>query len=407
MIIKTSSVRPASLALAGMLALCSASSGIVTNHPDAATPDDPHVVDGPVQVDDLVVNFPFNRPALDPDGIVELHIIRAPDAPDGTCTGALINTAQGPAVLTAAHCLSFGSLKQVRTDIKISGQPSTFETCHTEDDPGCDLDPFVSIHPQYGNNVLRGHDLALVFFDEPVPILGTTRYSVADADLPLDGWRSFLKFGYGCSGNGLLGVDETDPGNYDHQLRWTMNSWDSNSLGSYGVTVGGQSFTNWDTQLTYDFDNGTDVDHNLYNYYGNTFDPKTAETYAYYTCFGPCGIAGAEGGSCPGDSGGPNFIYDESTGRWVIRAVTSYALRMDDNWNGFHGNSDVDGPGPGAFGRNLSAGEFGGDALVTPADVSTLLSSPRVSTDSISKTERYQNSLGLGRAPTSSRSLKR
>ena len=392
------------LFLAALLTICSASSGIVTNHPDAATPNDPHVVDGPIQIDDLVVNFPFHRPPLNPDGIVELDIVRTAEYPVGNCTGALINTAEGPAVLTAAHCVAFNSLRQVKTEIKISGTPTPFQTCHKDDDPGCDLAPFVLVHPQYQNNVMRGHDLALVFFEEPVPILGTTRYRVAAADLPLDGWRSFVKFGYGCSGNGLQGIDETDPSFYDHQLRWAMNSWDSNSLGSYGVTVGGQAFTNHGTQLTYDFDDGTDVDHNLYNFYGNTFDPKTAETYHYFTCFGPCGIQGVEGSACRGDSGGPNFIYDETAGRWVIRAVTSYALRMDDDWNGFHGNSDIDGPGTGAFGRNISVGEFGGDALVTPAEVSTVLATPRVSAGKLSRDEMHHNGLGLGLAAPEERS---
>lgn len=386
------------LVLSVALVASAPSQAIVTNHPAAGTAADPHLVDGPVQVDDLVA-FPFHRPSIPTDGIVELYIEKLSTPQMSQCSGAVVDTAEGPAVLTAAHCIAFGSLRQVKTRLDVFGTPTVFETCHVDDDKGCDIDTYVLIHPQYRFDVFEGYDLALIYFTTPIPSFGTRRYAVADADLPLDGWHSFVKFGYGCHGNGMIGVDTEDPSVFDHQLRWAMNSWDSDSLGSYGVTVGGETFSNFHTQLTYDFDNGTVVDHNLYNFYGNTFDPKTAETVEYVTCFGPCGIQDAEGGSCSGDSGGPNFIYDEAAGRWVIRAVNSYALRMDDDWNGFHGNSDIDGPSSGAFGRNFSAGEFGADALVTPQMLNEILNDP-LSPAAIKQEVDQQ---GLGSGPVKSR----
>lgn len=391
----------ASLAMLAALLISTAaptpSAAIVTANMDSRSPaTDPHLVDGPVDVSELVFEF-TGRPAIDPAGIVEIQI-QFNSGSVGTCSAALIDTSEGVAVLTAAHCVGLGSAAKVWIDLLINKSTQRFETCHDADDD-CDIYDFVLIHPDFrvGNNVLDGYDLALIFFEQAIPAGNLTkRYEIAPANLELDAWNSFVKFGFGCSGYGGDGVDQNDPANFDHQLRFAVNTWDSNSLGAYGVPACDRDFDNFETQLVYDFDNYGDYANNLYNFYMQTFDPATGWIETYPTCFGPCGIFNAEGWSCPGDSGGPNFTYDSASGKWYLRAVSSYVLRMNDDFNGFSGNSDFDEffEGGECAGRNFTFGEYGGDALVTPEMIDEILAGPK------SRPKGSSASYGLGHGLT-------
>ena len=124
-----------SLLCAGLLVAATwtpqAAYSIVTDTPASATPaSDPHIVDGGVDVDDLV-NGNLNLPVINPDGVVQLKIFRQPEQADGSCTGALVHTSQGTAVLTAAQCVASSSVKQITADITVEGQRSPFATCNT------------------------------------------------------------------------------------------------------------------------------------------------------------------------------------------------------------------------------------------------------------------------------------
>lgn len=341
---------------------------IVTANPATAGPpeNDPHVVDGPVDVRSLVPRGPA-RPLIYPDGIVEITLVES-DGTARTCSGAVVSTPQGPqprGVLTAAHCATIPQLVQVTAQVLVLGNPELFETCHLINDPGCDLDDFIYVHPLYVT-ALSGYDLALVYFENPITHF-TTSYNVAPVAPSLDDLGTvFFKFGYGCHGYGGDGVDIFDPSVYDHILRVAANAWKSNGLGSFGVTVCNNAFTNNETQLVSDFDRYDRFLNNLFNYYLHTFDPDTG--WIDYSVDTPhSGVVAAEGWGCPGDSGGPNFFYDDAAGQWYIAAVNSYVLRMDDDWGPFQGNSDLNSGSCSqtAGGRDMSFGEYEGDALVT------------------------------------------
>ncbi|MCH9647124.1 MAG: trypsin-like serine protease [Deltaproteobacteria bacterium] len=377
--------------------------GIVSANPASGDPNvpDPHLVTGLFDINQHVFLL-TDLPAINPDGVVEIEVLRTDRSL--TCSAAVIHTPTGPqnrAVLTAAHCVDDPRVRQVSVEIDEQGLPTTYQTCHG-DAPGCVLSDQVLVHPSYVG-VRFGYDLALIYFESPMSGLATA-YQVSDSSTQPFGPGLFVKFGFGCSGYGGDGVDDCDLNSYDHQKRWAVNRWDSLGLGNFGVEVDGTPFLNNHTQLVLDFDKFTQIDNNLFNFYQNTFDPATGyieiDNQAY-----SWGVGGGEGWGCAGDSGGPNFVFDLTTSTWVIRAVNSYVLRMDDDYPGFAGNSDFtafSGSCSGT-GRDFSFGEFEGDALVTRSLLDQVLGLAPTSPTPVAKGKVEPNHGAMGFPPPSQR----
>ncbi|REJ81468.1 MAG: hypothetical protein DWQ36_24735 [Acidobacteria bacterium] len=120
-------------------------------------------------------------------------------------------------------------------------------------------------------------------------------------------------------------------------------------------TVG---WNNVDLQLTYDFDDGSLVDHNLYNFFENFAGGIEMPSHAMQGG-GTTGWRNDEAIVDRGDSGGPNLIYDLTSGTWKVVAVNSYRYGTPPNILGYTGTPD--------FRTSIDStfGEYGADAAVT------------------------------------------
>lgn len=309
--------------------------------------DGTHVLqdDVPLNVAGLV-GPPVSGPPLDHDSVGQLFFDHQTVGNGTFCSSALINTSQGPAALLAAHCIANGSGQVVASNFSMTlidsfGSPVNLVSTDPSD---------VKIHPNYDGKAWHGYDLALVLLDGNFAFL--KKYSVYDGSFLATG-KPIIKLGFGRKGYGAVGQT-----GLDGEKRWGMNEYEAEGLGIFGVELpvsGGWANTN--VQLTLDFDDGTFVDHNLFNFYGHFVQPPGLEI-----CNGvqSCGFFGNEVVGAPGDSGGPNFVLDPGTGEWVILAVNSYVFTVGpEGLNGTIGNSDIN-PAVG-----FTWGEYEGDALVT------------------------------------------
>ena len=277
------------------------------------------------------------------DGVAQLLIDTNP-TPGlfGLCSGSLLNT--GFHILTAAHCVTnnAGALNVGTSD---PNEVRFATTAGTLTFPFAAAD--VTVHPSYNGDTLDGFDVAVIELGSVVPT-SVPRYDIVStgAFTATDG----SKFGFGRGGHGTVGstVGIVGPP-FPSTKRFGQNRYESIGLGAAPFSVGG--ITNNDTQLTYDFDNGTA---------GN-------DAYAFFFGggFANTGLgAGTEANSAGGDSGGPTFVNEGGTMK--IAGVTSYGLRL-----AFGGGvtSDVNG------GIDSSFGEFSVDARVGNASINNFITS--------------------------------
>ncbi len=318
-----------------------------------------HVAENTVEID-LSHRFPpgTNVPFLDHDSVGQL-IIDRPDAPPGAfCSSAIINTSDGPAALTAAHCLADGSGKIVATSlslmvIDVHGTQTTFTTSNPQN---------LFVHPNFNGILTHGYDLALVFFDQPITFF-VDKYNVrsgAGGPNPINDEGRVVKLGFGEFGDG-----DTGGQGVDGLKRWGLNSYEKNGLGEFGVPASG-GWNNLETQMTCDFDNGTLITNNLFNFYLNFVGGLILPNHSFFGG-GTLGWGNDEVFADSGDSGGPNFLYDPVLDDWIIVAVTSYRFEMPNNFGGFSGNSDIN------VGTFSTYGEYGGDAVVTDELIDQIL----------------------------------
>ncbi|MCP3977617.1 MAG: trypsin-like serine protease, partial [bacterium] len=273
-------------------------------------------------------------PDIDHDSVVQLRFFR-PDYGDTFCSAALVNTPLGPGALSAAHCVADDTGQIVAEDFSFEVY-DVFGTLHifTTSDPDN-----VKVHPNYDGVAWHGYDLALVFVDQPLSVF-FTKYDVWDSGYLPGPLHSVVKMGFGRKGWGGDGNTELD-----ELKRWGLAHHEAFGLGDYGVPPpAGGGWNNTDTQMTLDFDDGSLIVHNGFNFYGNFLPGGGIVMPTKFQ--NPCRRGGTIGydydevmGSS-GDSGGPNFAYDEFAGQWRIVAVNSYVFRIPENWGGFTGTSD-------------------------------------------------------------------
>jgi len=222
----------------------------------------------------------------------------------------------------------------------------------------------VYVHPNYDGCATHGYDLAVVFFDQTISIF-VPKYDVWDGSGPgpIDEDRHIIKFGFGQTGDGYVGGISLDG-----KKRWGLNSYERYGLGDTGAPTH-CGWNNLETQLTHDFDDGSFIQHNLFNFYENFQGTLMMPSPSLYGG-GTTGWGTDEVFGDNGDSGGPNFMLDEEQGRWVIVGVNSYRYSLPDDFWGYSGNSDIDPPPSGA---KSTFGEYEGDALVTEELVEQVL----------------------------------
>lgn len=304
---------------------------------------------------DLSHRFPpgYAPPTLDHDSVGKLEFHR-PDFGDTFCSSALIVTPLGKAALTAAHCLANSSGTMISSDFSLAvldrfGVEQTFTTNDPQN---------VFLHPNYNGLATHGYDLAIVFFDQPISIW-VPAYTVADDLTPiLFSMNRIVKFGFGRTGDGV------NASTLDGLKRWGLNSYELYGLGEYGLTVSG-GWNHLETQVTADFDNFTLFTNNFFNFYEHFAGYFMPPSHSLYLG-GTMGWGNDEAFGNSGDSGGPNFLYDETQG-WVIVAVNSYRYQTSPGTLGFPGTPDIN--------RNVFStfGEYEGDAVVTKGLVDQVL----------------------------------
>jgi len=242
------------------------------------------------------------------------------------CTGSLLWT--GRHILTAAHCVNATTSGTIRFDLPTGPLTYAFGVGGAQQ------------HPSFTGSVGAGFDVAVIELGSVVDA-SVPRYDIFTSTDQSEISVTGVKFGYGRTGNGNTGA--TGSQGVKH---FGVNEWESLGLGDLGVTGPGAP-TNNSTQLTYDFDNGTDANDAFGYFFGSGTGPGGNHI------FNDTGLGTDEAMSAGGDSGSPTFVLDNGT--YKIAGIASYILRLEDN-NG--GSSDID------LTTNSSFGEFAADARV-------------------------------------------
>ncbi|MDC0832237.1 hypothetical protein AY599_27520 [Leptolyngbya valderiana BDU 20041] len=241
------------------------------------------------------------------DGVVEIT-----DAEGGTCTGTLLTT--GRHILTAAHCFN-------TEDGAANLDPDTGNYTVAFDLPDGRVTLDVSrifVHPAWTADLASNNDIAIIELAETAPN-DADRYDIYTATDEVS--QVGVKVGYGGKGTGTEGqlsldpdIDPDDIGDDSGIKRSGQNRYDA--LTDILNSVLGEPFETEilsETQLAYDFDNGTEAN----DFFGTYFD--IADT----------GLGAQEVNSTRGDSGGPTFIDGK------IAGITSYGLSpIDSNEDG-------------------------------------------------------------------------
>jgi len=247
------------------------------------------------------------------DGVAALFVSRS----DGNflCSGALLAGTSN--VLTAAHCLSDASGKNVTQSVT-----SVFFT------PGAAastreliVSSATYVNPMYTGEVIDAHDIAIVSLSAlPTSGVRNAGYSLFTGSNPLQ-VGEFV--GSGATGTGAVGF--TQPGGFSlSDRRRALNRMDAN----WGDPIFGGFFFGFfgsadPSTLVADFDSGLNANDVTCLGFGDFCD---------------LGEGMYEGGLGPGDSGGPMFINGQ------IAGVASYGLSfssalgdVDDQLNGSFG----------------------------------------------------------------------
>ncbi len=223
------------------------------------------------------------------DGVVRLRLPRL-NSPStvSRCTGSLLPT--GRHILTAAHCLTNTSgAIDIQTPTAIFDLPGGEVTR---------LATTIFVHPSWpGAPATASADLAILELATPAPP-EADRYAIYRGSNEVN--QVFTKVGYGRIGTGVSG--DSDPNSGDLKLAG-LNQVDALNtvLINAGVSAGIP-----DTQLIYDFDNGTEAN----DAFGIIFQIEDL------------GLGVDEVNIGAGDSGGPAFINGQ------IAGVSSYSLRL-------------------------------------------------------------------------------
>lgn len=265
------------------------------------------------------VNLPGMPAALNVDGVAK-QLMHWTDGQTYGGSGTLLSS--GRHVLTAAHNVTDGPGQPYATSVDFfwqvpNGSGGVREVTATG--------TTITFHSGYNGDFFDvGNDIAIITLDAAVDA-AVPRYDIyRDSASELDALA--VKVGYGKSGHGSTGAN----------IAWgtkraVLNQWDSDAR-TFGAANGQH-------QLGYDFDSGQAANDGYQYHFGFPAD---------------LGYGGDEGGSAPGDSGGPSFLYQG--GQWVVAGVTSYGIRFG---NFFSQGSDYDGS------LNSSWGEFGADTRVS------------------------------------------
>ncbi len=241
------------------------------------------------------------------EGVVQVLTVDY-DGTEGGGSGSLLvggNDDDGYWILTAAHV--------VWSVIQAPLSPSLVEIAFdTTTGRVIEQATEVIVHPAYNDNVELGNDVALVKIDSvPEGVEGFQIYTASD-----EVGETFQLLGYGAYGTGAIG----EVFDSDDQKREMHNIYDAT-----GAVLGYS-----DTQLAYDFDDGTTMRDAFGVLYGirNTDDLLVTLKQ--------------EGMACHGDSGGPNLIDG------LIAGVVSFGFGVpgvdinQDNFDSTYGEFGVD-----------------------------------------------------------------
>lgn len=256
------------------------------------------------------------------DGVGKIILER----PDGTflCSGALLST--GLHVLTAAHCVtnSFGNF--VLTSATVTFEGTVTETISVDV-------PNSSAHPRFNGDFLKGFDVAVLTLTR-APSSDINRYEI-DRNPNDDIGSTPIKTGYGQSGFGTTGADETT---FPAGIKRTgQNLYDDVGDTMY-LALGlkaNKDFVRGGV-LQYDFDNGNSLN----------------DAFGFFFSNPDLGLETDEVNSAPGDSGGPSLNAN------VITGVTSYGITLT-----FTDSGDTSDVTPDIV--DSSFGEFSGDSRVS------------------------------------------
>lgn len=254
------------------------------------------------------------------DGVARLLMTNSQGYVTSGCSGTLLWT--GRDVLTAAHCVTDGS-NVVTASAAYSGFLNASGTVTNIKSSAIYVNPAYTggraVDPVNGS-AIDPNDIAIIHLSRPAdPWM--TRYNLYYGD-PM--FKPTLFTGFGLTGNGITGgvVNTLFDDLYqtgEPIRRVGLNRWDT-SLSSDANTI----YDGFATPiLLSDFDDGTDAQNTLCNFWGGPSNPSNLPPVAFANvCDKGYGIY--EGITGSGDSGGPGFIWNPDTQRLEIAGVTSF-----------------------------------------------------------------------------------
>ncbi|MGC9504244.1 trypsin-like serine protease [Baaleninema sp.] len=241
------------------------------------------------------------------DGVVEIA-----DTEGGTFTGTLLTT--GRHILTAAH-----GFNTEEGAANLDPDAGNYRVAFDLPDGRVSIDVSrIFVHPEWTADLASNNDIAIVELAETAPN-DADRYEIYTGSDEIS--QVGVKVGYGGKGTGTEGqlslnpdVDSEDIGEDSGVKRLGQNRYDA--FADLLNSVLGTPFETEilsETQLAYDFDDGTAAR----DFFGTYFN--IADT----------GLGAEEVNSTQGDSGGPTFIEEK------IAGITSYGYSpIDSNEEG-------------------------------------------------------------------------
>ena len=220
----------------------------------------------------------------------------------GSCSGSLLWDRQ--TILTAAHCVSKtdGTARATQVDVRFRGATNL----STSDVVLANSASTISIMPGYSGSVIENRDIAVIRLNQAPPTFAES-YSLFGGN-PLNSQANFS--GWGSVGDGTTG-DQYGFGGAGRRLQG-QNQWNAYANNAAGLFSGGVN----QGILVYDFDNGSYNRNRLCSIFGLL---QGSTNPLCETGYGLDEVALGRG-----DSGGPGFLFNPSSGKWEIAGVASW-----------------------------------------------------------------------------------